>query len=351
MRKKIPLKFRLAAFLFLTAGQLFSQQRPEILFYYVDTEKCFKSFRDHVDKIAIVAPQVFEVDEDGVVWGSVDPRVIETAEKHGVAVMPLIKNPNFDQQVLHKLLVSTDAKKRAISSMVELCRRGKFLGIQFDFENVNLNDKDAFTEFCRETAAALHEGGFQLSAAIVHRPDELPGPTEYHAWLFKNWRAGYDLEKLAGICDFLSVMTYSEHTRRTTPGPNAAIPWVTQVVEYFLKHVPPEKLSLGIPSSSMHWYTALDTAKYYANARSWSEAVDYERAMALIERGGGTVTWDSSLQVEYSMFENGGLLEYVFLENERSFKAKYQLMNRYKLRGISVWVLGSEDPAIWEVLK
>jgi spore germination protein YaaH len=334
----------------LLADSPLEAQTAEHLFYYVDTDESFASLKANIENISIVAPQAFSVDEDGIVWGSVDPRVIELAAQHRVGVMPLIVNPGFDQQMLHRLLVNEQARRRAISSMVELCRRYKFLGIQFDFENLHLNDREAFTQFYRETAEALHREGFQLSVAVVHRPEEYAGPTAYFKWLFENWRAGYDLAELAKAGDFISVMTYSQHTRRTTPGPNAGIPWVTQVVEYFLKFMPPEKLSLGIPLGSQHWYTALDTARFFANARSWSSSLPYRSAMMLIDRFKAKVEWNDTQQVPFAIFDNGGLFEYIFLEDARSFKAKYELMKKYKLRGFSAWVLGNEDPAIWRSL-
>ena len=147
---------------------------------------------------------------------------------------------------------------------------------------------------------------------VVHRPEKYPGPTKYFKWLFKNWRAGYDLKALAEIGDFISVMTYSQHTRRTPPGPNAGIPWVKKNIAYFLTQVPPEKLSLGIPVVSQHWYTAQDDEKYLANARSWSEGLSYKEALALTERFNAKIAWIDEQLVPFTFFENGGLFEYIF---------------------------------------
>ncbi len=349
MKQSLAILPALFAILVFTSPSIVAQ-KVEHLFYYVDNKESFTSFKENIERISIIAPQAFSVDEDGIIWGAVDPRVIELAAKYKAGVMPLIVNPGFDQQMLHRLLVNERARQRAISSMVELCEHHKFLGIQFDFENLHLNDRDAFTQFYRETAQALHQKGYQLSVAVVHRPEEYAGPTGYFKWLFENWRAGYDLAELAKIGDFISVMTYSQHTRRTTPGPNAGIPWVTQVVEYFLKFMPPEKLSLGIPLGSQHWYTALDTVRYFANARSWSSSLDYRSASMLVERFKAKVEWNDAQQVPYTIFDNGGLFEYIYFEDARSFKAKYDLMKQYKLRGFSAWVLGNEDSAVWKSL-
>jgi spore germination protein YaaH len=324
--------------------------RPERLFYYVDTEDAYESLRQHISQITVVAPTGYSVDEFGVVWGDVDPRVIRLAKEHGVAVMPLIVNPGFDQEMLHRLLVDDAARARAVAWMVEICRRNDYAGIQFDFENVSIQDRDALTRFYRETAEALHADGRKISIAVVHRPDELPGPTRYHKWLFENWRAGYDLRALAEIGDFISVMTYSQHTRRTPPGPQASVAWMEDVIEYFLQFMPPGKLSLGIPTSSQHWYTSQEDALAPERARSYSNTIDHRRAVALIERYGAKTTWDEEHQTSFAYFARGGTFEWIFLEDARSFRSKLGLVGKHGLRGFSVWVLGSEDPAIWTAL-
>jgi spore germination protein YaaH len=325
-------------------------QSLERLFYYVDREESWESLEANIDRIDIVAPAVYNVDEDGVVWGEVAPEVLALAEAHDVPVMPLIHNPGFDQEMLHDLLASDVARARAIASLLELCRRHGFDGIQFDFENLNMNDRDVFTEFYRDAARALHGEGYRISIAVVHRPDVLPGPTRYHKWLFKNWRAGYDLAALAEAGDFVSVMSYSQHTRRTPPGPQAGLPWARAVAEYFLQFMPPDKLSLGIPVGSQHWYTSQEDQIDPERARSYSASLSYARARTLVDRYDATVFWADDAQVPYAHFHRGGTWEWIFMEDARSFRAKLGLARELGLRGFSVWVIGSEDPAIWDQL-
>ncbi|MGD8869827.1 MAG: glycosyl hydrolase family 18 protein [Gemmatimonadales bacterium] len=331
-------------------GPLAAQAGGERLFYYVDRLNSFESLQNHIDQIDVLAPQSYSVDADGVVWGEVDPRVLRLAREHDVPVMPLIVNPGFDADLLHELLSDEAARRRTIETLVEECRRHGFVGIQFDFENLHLRDRDAFTRFYRETAQALHAAGFKLSVAVVHRLDDYPGPTAYHGWLFEQWRAGYDLQALGEIGDFISIMSYSQHTRRTPPGPAAGMPWVRGVIEYFLKHVPAEKLSMGIPLWSMHWYTSWEEDLQPERARSYSRSLSHPEAIGLLERHGARVLWSEDQQVPYAFYSNGGVFEWVFLEDARSFAAKLDLIGEYGLLGFSAWVLGSEDPEIWQVL-
>ncbi|HEX6747683.1 MAG TPA: glycosyl hydrolase family 18 protein [Longimicrobium sp.] len=339
-----------AALLLVPRSPLDAQRAGERLFYMVDTQESWESFRRNVSRIDVVAPDGYKVDGDGVVWGDVDPRVLRLAREHRVRVMPLLVNQGFDQAILHAWLSNPDARRRSIESLVELCRRNAFWGIQLDVENVPLSDRDAFTQLVREASTALHGAGFRISAAVVHRPDELAGATQYQKWLFANWRVGYDLPAIAPALDFVSVMTYAQHTRRTPPGPQAAVNWDDEVIRYVLRSVPAEKVSLGIPTGAQHWYTSQEDRITPELARSYSEQISHARAMSLIERYGARLEWDDEAQVPFAHYARAGTWEWIFMENARSFRAKLGLVERHRLRGISVWVLGPEDPEIWTVL-
>jgi spore germination protein YaaH len=332
------------------AGPLGAQRPPERLFYYTDNEAAYTSLVAHVDRIDVLAPSAYFVDESGVVWGDVDARVLSLAREHEVDVVPLLVNRGFDQEELHALLADSAARARVVADLVELCRRHDYRGIQIDFENLSIDDRDAFTRFYREAAGALHAAGRTISVAVVHRPDRLAGATAYQEWLLDSWRGGYDLAALAEAGDFVSVMTYSQHTRRTPPGPQAGLPWTRDVVDHFLASMPPDKLSLGIALGSQHWYTSYEEDIRPELARSYSRQLSHGWATGLVERHGAELHWSEQQQVAYAFFAVGGTFEWLFLEDARSFRAKLGLIDERGLRGFSAWVLGPEDPGIWALL-
>jgi len=331
----------------LMGARAVGAQSTERLFYYVDREDSYRSLVAHVDQITVLGPQVYTVDSLGLVYGSLDRRVLQLAKARGVKVMPLVVNEGFNQPALRRLLADTAARSRAIASFVELCRRNGYWGIQFDIENLNIQDRDRYTAWFSDAARALHAAGFTISAAIVHQTDDLPGPTGYHRFLADSWRT-FDIAALGRVADFLSVMSYDQHTRRTPPGPVAGIPWVRSVAEYFLLYVPAEKLSLGIPLYGDYWSARPDPTP--ERARTSANSVSWFWGSGLAERNGASVKWDDVQQVPYASFEVGGTFEWLYLENARSFSAKLALMREKKLRGFSAWVLGPEDPEIWKAL-
>ena len=339
--------FAVLTMLCLIGPGMLSAQGVERLFYYVDREDSYRSLVAHIDQITVLGPQVYTVDSLGIVYGSLDRRVIELAKARGVKLMPLVVNEGFNQLALRRLLADTAARARAITSLVELCRRNGYWGIQFDVENINVQDRDRFTAWFTDAARALHAGGFTISAAIVHQTDDFAGPTAYHRFLADSWRT-FDLAALGRVADFLSVMSYDQHTRRTPPGPVAGMPWVRAVTEYFLRSVPPEKLSLGIPLYGDYWSARGDPSP--ERARTSANSVSWFWGSGLAARNDATIKWDDVQQVPYASFEVGGTFEWLFLENARSFAAKTALVREKKLRGFSAWVLGPEDPAIWDAL-
>ena len=321
----------------------------EALFYMTNSEASFRSFRDHADQISIVGPQVFSVKGDGIVWGQVDPRVLELAREHGVKVMPLVHNPGFNQQAVHELLNDPEARARAVAALVDLARRHDFYGWQFDFENIHISDRELLTEFYHEAGTALHGKGFRLSIAVVPTSGKA-GSTPFHRYMEANWRGSFDLKALAEIGDFISLMTYAQHGTATPPGPVAGLPWVREMLDYALAQgVPPEKLSLGIPTYSGYWYPTYSESE---GAHTTGAEIHYDRAMGLIQRQGAELRWLPEQGCHYAFWENTGTFEYLFLEDYRSFRTKLDLFESYEgLRGISVWVLGAEDSGIWDVLR
>lgn len=334
--------------IFVCSG-VFGQTSSENLFYMVNSPSSFESFKANVDQISIVSPQTFLISENGVISGSLDPRVLEIAKNNKIKVMPLIVNKGFDRKLLHDIVSNPVARKRSIEMMIEYANRYGLAGWQFDLEGLHISDKDDFTLYFKETADAFHKVGLKLSAALVHSTDVVGGPSEYHRFLFESWRAGYSLKELAQAGDFLSIMTYDQHTRRTPPGPVAGIDWVEKVVGHLLSEgVPAEKLSLGIPSYSVHWFADYTPERGgFSNGRQ----IRYDMVEHLIGRFEPVIKWNEQSQCNYAVWSNAGTYEYLFIENGKSLKPKLDLLKKYNLRGISVWSLGGEAPDFWSTLK
>ncbi len=323
-------------------------QKLEGLWYARNNPESVKSFVDNAANISIVSPQVFAMDSTGVIRGSIAPAIIDAARKHGVKLVPLVMNPGFDLNSLHRVLTVPEARATATRSLAALCRDQHLDGIQFDFENIHIGDRDAFTAFTRESSDSVHRAGCTLSAAVVPRTDDDRGPLPYHQWMYDYWRGAYDYKALADTLDFLSYMTYAQHTSGSTPGPVAGYPWMEASLKYVLAAgVPPHKISLGIPSYSDYWFPGYDAKN---GSRSRASDIEYTKLTAIMDSARAKPQWDDTQKAWFAQWPRNGVFELAWIEDARAFKAKLELVKRYKLRGYSVWLLGTEDPATWKIL-
>ncbi len=324
------------------------QEPFETLFYLRNNDEAVRSFADHAQHISIIGPQTFSISAAGELRGQVAPRILEVARSVGVKVMPLFLNPGFDQTVAHALLDDPAARSRAVRTMVELAVAHDFWGWQFDMENVHESYRDRLTAFYREAADALHAAGKTISIAVVPT-DGSAGDDGFSVYMQENWRNSFDVATLAEIGDFVSWMTYAQHAGGTTPGPVAGLPWMREMTDWVLAQgVAPEKISLGIPSYSDYW---LPTYSDASGARVRGRDISFARANDLADTAGAEWVWSAEQGVSYAFWQRNVTFDWIFREDARSFGLKLDLMRDYPgLHGISVWVLGSEDPGIWEVL-
>lgn len=330
----------------LTAGAAVAQ---EALFYLTDAPDAIASFERHVSQVTIIGPQSYRVDARGELTGRVPERVLAIARQHGVKVMPLIVNPGWNLELFHALVNDSSARARMIEQLVELGKEHGYWGWQFDFEQIHIADRDALTRFYREAARALHANGMTISIAVYPDPGDLQDGSPFHKWLWEYLVGAYDLKALADAGDFISLMTYLQHTPRTPPGPVGGLPYMERVVRRAQAlGVPAGKLSLGVPFFSMHWFTDWNAEK---KGFSWARGASWPAARALLERNRAQAQWDRTQGASVARWENHGVFEYAWIEDARALGAKLDVQRRYRLRGISVWRIGQEDPAVWPVLR
>ncbi len=323
-------------------------QASEAIWYVRNSEAGIASFAANAPRISAIAPQVYSMDSTGAIRGGMDPRIVAIARAQAVKLVPLVMNPGFSVSVLHQIATIPSVRTNAARSLAALCRTERVHGIQLDFENLHVGDRDAFTALAREAADSVHRAGCELSAAVVPRTDDDRGPLPYHQYMYDFWRGAYDFKALADTLDFISYMTYAQHTGGSTPGPVAGYEWMRSSVQYVLAAgVPPSKISLGLPSYSDYWTTSYDPA---TGSRPRARDIAYPELMRIIAAAGAKPRWDKRQKSWVAMWEDHGVFEHAWIEDARAFKAKLALVKQHGFRGYSVWLLGTEDPKVWDVV-
>lgn len=350
---------KVVAFIFVFSALCFAGPKPAVttVMYLVNRPNSVASFQQHWQGVSIVAPQSFTMDAQGFVSGEVPSAVLETARRHNVAVMPLVTNAGFNQPLMHTVLDTPESRARAIRYLLYYALRDGYIGFQFDYENIKYFYRDKFTLFFHEAAQEFHKHRLLLTAAVVgkysdDRNSESPGG-------FDDWSGVYDYRALGRDADFLSIMAYPQHAGFSDPGPLAGLPWVQKIVEFTRRNMPARKISLGVPLYGFHWVKAAPGEKpataAFVQDNAGPAVKKWKGKSSIYSASADVITkvapeWNDTERAYRVAFTAADGDHELWYEDARSLSPKLELVAAERLPGISAWVLGQEDPAIWDLL-
>lgn len=328
-----------AAGLFIYAPASYALEfDPEAVFYLAqyNAEAGVKSVEQNWQKIDILAPQYHTVifnNNSAKIVGKFGPKLKKVISSRNLKVMPLIANSNFSQSLMHKLLISDYEQNRVITGLIYLAKRDKYIGWQFDFENINYQDRDLYSAFVEKTYKAFKKNNLILSVATIARSSDYENTNA-----FKNWGGVYDYKRLSQSADFISLMAYDDPQSK---GPVASVEYVNKILAYIKDKIPPEKLSLGVPL--YYW-------KWNADTNVKIGAGFFSNVTTIVKNFLHSINFDESLGVSCLSYSYNNKNYKIWFEDKKSIKVKLDIIKENNFRGFSAWLLGGEDPAIWETL-
>lgn len=264
--------------------------------------------------------------------------VVEKARRENVQVLMLVHNLLYQEKVNGKdlaraMLATPESRKTFINQLETLIKTHGYQGVTMDVENIYMEDRDKFSLLLKELYQRFDPQGYKVTVCVPAKT----GDSRSNAW-----SGPFDYQAAGRYSHHVAVMTYDEHGFSSGPGPIASYGWVSDVVKYAVKEIPPEKILLGIPGYGFDWQEGQRNPRYLSH----SQAVD------LAASHGTELAWDSVSQVPYFKYRDGrGRNHQVWFENASSLSHKLNIVDEYNLGGIALWRLGLEDPGMWSVLK
>lgn len=258
------------------------------------------------------------------------------AHKNGYKVWALVEN-QFNSELTSKMLGDEIARAKFISSLISSAKKYKLDGLNIDFENMYIKDKNAFTLFMKELSKQTKANDLVLSVDVSIIA------------VNSNWSESFNRAALSQVVDYVALMTYDQHWGGSpVSGSVAQLSWVEQSLKRVLAEVPNEKLLLGVP-----FYTRLWREEYVSGSNKptvTSKAISMEEAEKTIAENKASKIWDPASGQYYATYKQGSTTYKIWLEDEKSIKLKAELVNKYRLAGIASWKYGLEKPVIWEVI-
>ena len=264
--------------------------------------------------------------------GESGEQYIKWAHNNNYKVWALVSNNSYKTPT-SEILNDYKLREYLISQIVNMAIKYDLDGINIDFEYMNESDRDMFSRFIIELAPRLKEYGKVLSVDVT-APD---GSAE--------WSLCYNRNKIGKVADYIIFMAYDQYGESsTTAGTTAGANWVEANIKKFVEReeVSSEKLILGMPFYTRAWRETSEGAKSNVVAMKYVDSVVPEEA----ER-----KWNEDLKQYYVEYQKNGIDYKMWIEDETSIKAKFDLMNKYKLAGAAYWQKDMEKQSIWNVVE
>lgn len=306
-----------------------------LVWEYVNKKSPDTSDIKRIEGLDIVSPTWFAViDKNGTVSNKADIKYVDWAHKNNYKVWALVSN-SFDKDLTKSFLNNSDIREEIIKQLLMYAKLYKLDGINIDFENMYMTDKDIFTQFVKEMTPLLKEQGLMVSVDVT-----LMSSSEY-------WSKCFDRKALAETVDYMMLMAYDQHWGSSpVSGSVAQLSWVEHGIVRVLEEVPNEKLVLGLP-----FYTRLWKEEVIDGERKVSsKAITMEKANSIIKEKKPLIIWDEISGQNYAEYAEGKIKYKIWLEDKASINLKSSLVHKYKLAGAASWRRGFETPDIWEVL-
>lgn len=227
--------------------------------YWRDTQS-MKDAKKHLGSIDAVYPFAFTVTTKGELrdQAGLDDKdwmsFIKTAQKKNVAVIPTVMWS--DGVSILTVLSATSTRTAHIKEITDMVEKGKYDGVDIDYEGKKSETINYFSQFLKELNDALGKKSLLCTIEARTPPEslykEVPVVINY----------ANDYKEIAKYCDQVEIMAYDQQRadiklndkRSGKPYlPVADAEWVEKVIQQTLKDIPKEKIVLGVSTYGHHY--------------------------------------------------------------------------------------------------
>ncbi len=301
--------------------------------------------QEKIEGLNIISPTwIYMKNTSGdIKFNTLSSEYIKWAKSKGYTLWPTLKNDSMGIEKTSALVTDMHARENIIANVVELALRYGFEGINIDFENMKMKDKDEFSQLIREFSATLRRNNL-IASVDVNVPDGS-----------ETWSLCYDHKAISDACDYMMLMAYDQYGR-TKAGPVASLTWVENNINKVIERekVDNKKLVLCVPFYSKYRKDKITMSGDEEILKGISTSTLYMKSVKNYlanPKYNGSVTWDDELGQYYVEYRNQNILERIWAEDENALKEKIELVNKYNLAGVASWRWGFETPESWQVIN
>ena len=300
------------------------------------SEILLNNTRQAAPYLTYLADFSYHINRDGTLTPPPLQGIAEIAEKNNSALMMAvtnIENGQFSGELGKEVLSNTDVQEKLLDNIIAEAKSGGFRDIHFDFEFLPADMRQPYIDFLKLAAKRLHGEGLMISSALAPKTS---------ADQAGQWYEAHDYKAIGSIVDFVVIMTYEWGYSGGPPRAVSPINEVEKVLRYAVTEIPAEKIMMG---QNLYGY---DWTLPFVQGGSYARAVSPQRAIEIAKQNNAEIKYDEIAQAPYFKYtDKQGKMHEVWFEDARSIQAKFDLLKKLNLRGISYWKLGLPFPQNW----
>lgn len=284
--------------------------------------------------LKIVSPALASIDNDDALHVTAEPNTIDSLHKQGKKVWVRLIMKTDTKTSIHKLLTNSTATQAVINKVCEAASKGHWDGVNVDIENVDVRDRNQFSQFIEQMSNRLKQSNTVLSIDLP--PDPKAG----------NQKSPFDHAVLGKYCNYVVFMGYDQHwSTDPTPGPITSLPWLKSTLQEFIQTgIPSKEIILGLPAYTRIWEQ--DKQGYIVKDPAYS--VDY--VANLVTQNHRNLSWNSALG-EYNITYSANNMYYkIWLPTAISYHAYLNLISKLHLAGSAIWNLDFMNADYWNLI-
>ncbi|WP_064092150.1 LysM peptidoglycan-binding domain-containing protein [Rossellomorea aquimaris] len=282
-----------------------------------------------------LSPFTHSITAEGSITELNDSGLITASYNHNVDPLLVLTNytgGEFNSDLAATILRSKSLQNTLISSILNKIQTKGYKGLNIDFEYVYPEDRENYNTFLRRVVSALKPKGYSVSTALAPKIKGDQKGLLYEA---------HDYQAHGEIVDFVVLMTYEWGWAGGRPWAIAPINEVKKVLDYAVTVIPRKKILMGVPLYGRDWKVPWVDGTF-------AKTVSPQGALDIASKYGVRIQYNDEYQSPFfTYWDESGQKHEVWFEDARSILSKQKMMEDYKLRGLSYWVLGSAFPQNW----
>jgi spore germination protein YaaH len=296
------------------ASQLF------VAFYVPREPAALASLKAHVGQIDVFSPVWASlVSPKGEIRWEDDPEAhaVLAAAPRRPRVLPIVTNAHdavWDAPAAEGVVLNAAATAALAANVIRQAKVDRLAGVVVDFENLTPRAAAGYAAFLGRLRERLHGAGLEVwSTTTLTNDDGLPD--------------------LAAAADIVVLMAYDQCWATSTPGPIASDAW--------LKANLAAKIGRGDPG---RYIVALAGYGYDWPAGRRATVVSAPTAAGLAAANRRPI---EPLPNPHVSYQASGVRHQVWWLSGADFARQRALAHASAVRGVALWRMGLEDPALW----